>query len=136
MLDNPAKIWNSVEIYDVYCKFLSTQLTTSNSTSATTNIPGDSKMDQNRNNRALLVRKMEEHFGESLIVLCVNGCVNIVCFRKQLSETLKFVEADDNDNIAELAKKITMEAKGNSPKSIDTYNLGEFLFEKAQDSCN
>ena len=137
--DNPAKMWNSVEIYEVYCNFLNSAEPPSTSTSAAVSnsgVTGDNEMDRNRNDRALLIRRLEQHLGDSLIVLRVNGCASIICFRKHLPETLKLVEANDNDEVTELAKKITAEVKANSPKSVKTYNLGDFELEKVKESTN
>ena len=93
-------------------------------------------VDRNRNDRALLIRRLEKHLGDSLIVLRVNGCASIICFRKHLPETLKLVEANDNDEVTELAKKITAEVKENSPKSVKTCNLGDFKLENVKESTN
>ena len=137
--DNPAKMWNSVEIYEVYCNFLNSAEPPSTSTSAgvsNSGVTGDNEMDRNRNDRALLIRRLEQHLGDSLIVLRVNGCASIICFRKHLPETLKLVEANDNDEVTELAKKITAEVKANSPKSVKTCNLGDFELEKVKESTN
>ena len=46
------------------------------------------------------------------------------------------MEANDNDEVTELAKKITAEVKENSPKSVKTYNLGDFKLEKVKESTN
>ena len=141
--DNPAKMWNSIEIHEVYHNFLDSAEGPSTSTTDGVNIhqrnsgvTGDTEMDRNRNDRTLLIRRLEKHLGDSLIVLRVNGCASIICFRKYLPETLKLVEGNDNDEVTELAKKITAEVKANSLKSAKTYNLADFKLEKVKESAN
>ena len=104
----PTKMWNSIEIYELYCSFL--KLTTNSSTSGHDLYESYSD-DKIRKDRASLLRQLESHFGESLIVLRVHGCASFVCFRTHLPDTLKLVQANDNDDVSELAKKISSEVK-------------------------
>ena len=136
---NPAKMWNSIEVYDEYCNFLNPAQVLSTSTSAGVRIhqhnfgvTSATEMDRNRKGRALLIQNLEQHLGDSLVVLHVNGCVSIICFRKHLPETLKLVEANDNDEVTELAKKIRTEVKASFPKSVWTYILEDFKPKKSK----
>lgn len=86
--------------------------------------------------RAELIRKLEKLFGESLSVLRVNGCASIICFRKHLPQIFKLVNADDNDDIIELSKKIKTEVMTKSPRTVEVYKLADFTFAKAEDSCS
>ena len=142
--NDPAKI--SIELYDVYCSFV--RSAESASTTSSTSDPDDIHpfhdndddddihKDKNRQHRALLIRNLENHFGESLIVLRANGCASIICFRKHLPATLKLVEANDCDEVSELAKKIATELKSKSRKTVETYDLADFQFDKVKEDCN
>ena len=61
-----------------------------------------------RDVRYSLIQKLKDHFGECLIVLHTEGCANIIAFCKHVSEKIKLVEAKDDDNISDLANKITL----------------------------
>lgn len=86
--------------------------------------------------KALLIRKLEEHFGGSLITLRINECARIICFQKYLPETLKLVEANDNDEITEPAKKISAEIKTDYQKLGQNYHLRNFKLEKVKENTN
>ena len=73
--------------------------------------------------KSSLIQRLQKHFGECLIVLRTEGCDNIIAFRKHVSEKLKLVEANDDDNISDLANNITLDVKTQSPKYTDTYHL-------------
>ena len=53
-------------------------------------------------------------------LLRAEGCANLIAFRKHVSEKLKLVEAND-DNISDLANKISLDVKTRSPKYTDTF---------------
>jgi len=46
-----------------------------------------------------------------------DGCASIVCSRKHLPQVFKLVNYDNNDNIIELAKKITTSCRMTSADS-------------------
>ena len=59
----------------------------------------------------------------------------VVDFRKHVPEKLKLVEAND-DNIYDLANKITLDVKTRSPKYSEIYHLKDLTLEKAKEHCN
>ena len=100
------------------------------------NVTDDIDNDRYHKDRSLLIQKLESHFGENLIVLSVSGCASIIYFRKHLPVTMKLIEANNNDKIIDVAKKITAEVKSNSPKPMHIYNLDDYRFEKVKEACN
>ena len=48
--------------------------------------------------KSSLIQRLQIHFGECLIVLRTEGFDNIIAFCKHVSEKLKLVEANDDDN--------------------------------------
>ena len=145
MEDDPSIIWNSLDIYDVYCKSIcsntsacSERPSTSVGESSLDDMPGGPEMEiGNRTERAELLRNLEEQFGKSLIVLRVDGCASILCFRQYLPEALKLVEANDNNDIASITKQISSEIKElKTPQKVKSYNLGDFTRDKAIESSS
>jgi len=72
MEDDPSIIWNSLDIYDVYCKSIcsntsacSERPSTSVGESSLDDMPGGPEMEiGNRTERAELLRNLEERFGK------------------------------------------------------------------------
>ena len=131
---DPGKLWNSVELYDVYSQSLKAAEGFEYGDEGQNN--ADANNTGQRCARSSLIQRLQEHFGECLIVLRTEGCANIIAFRKHVSEKLKLVEANDDDNISDLANNITLDVKTRSPKYTDTYHLKDFTFEKAKENCN
>ena len=98
---DPGKLWNSVELYDVYSQSLKAAEGFEYGDEGQNN--ADANNTGQRCARSSLIQRLQEHFGECLIVLRTEGCANIIAFRKHVSEKLKLVEANDDDNISDLA---------------------------------
>ena len=96
---DPCKLWNSVDLYDVYSQSLKAAVEYGDE--------GQNNSDANNTGqrcaRSSLIQRLQEHFGECLIVLRTEGCANIIAFRKHVSEKLNQLEANDDDNISDLA---------------------------------
>ena len=89
--NNPKIIWNSVELYDIF----SVDASEENSLKSCS-----SSEDSTRKKRSLLIRNLETHFGDSLLVMRINGCASILCLRDHVPEGLNIVPTNDDDNIA------------------------------------
>ena len=87
---NKTKIWNSVELHEMYTALEGIDLT-----------------------RKQLIRYLKDSFGEELLVLSSPGVANLVVFRSKAAGFLKLVPADDNDDIAvsKVGRKILQETK-------------------------
>ena len=124
-----TKMWNSIEIYDLFCSFLSS---ISGPDPCVYNSDAECRCD-----RASLIRQLEDHFGDRLTVLRVHGCASLVCFRTHLPSNLKLVSANDNDDVSELAKKISAEVKtSHTRKSEEIYDLNDFNYDTIERACN
>ena len=80
--------------------------------------------------RKMLVLIVIKYFGECLIVLRTDGCANITAFRKHISERLKLIETNDDDDVSDHAQKIALYVKTLFPEYTDTYHFKDFALEK------
>ena len=55
---------------------------------------------------------------------------------KCVSEKLKLLKANDDDNISDIVKKITLNVKTQATIYTDTNNLKDFTLEKAKQNYN
>lgn len=91
--DNPAKIWNLVEINEIYCTFINSAKSSCSTiggeiiNKSNSSVTNDIEKNYNRYDRSLLIQRSEKHISDSLIALLINGCASIICFRKYLPET-------------------------------------------------
>jgi len=86
-----SQMWNSVELFDSYSQFGGVQLC-----------------------RQTLVSKLQELFGNDLMVLSLPGIVNIIAFRSCASQILRLVNTEEDDTetlIGKASKSILQEIK-------------------------
>ena len=91
MKDDPSRIWNSVDLYNLYLTYNGTHLT-----------------------RRTLMSKLKKCFGEDLLILSGNGVANLIVFRSKASNSLRLVDDEDDDiqaTVEKLAKIIIRESK-------------------------
>lgn len=126
ILDEPNKLWNSVEVYDIYSRNLSNALDQEDTTFNENNFSQEQK---NRPKRAQLVQMLESHFKEDLLVMRISGCASLLCLRDHVPENLKLVSATDSDPVSDVIKTIRREV-GHKEKS-ETYDIGSFAWGRA-----
>jgi len=86
-----SQMWNSVELFDSYSQFGGVQLC-----------------------RRTLVSKLQELFGNHLMVLSSPGIANIIAFRSCASQILRLVNTEEDDTetlIGKASKSILQEIK-------------------------
>ena len=100
---DPKRFWNSVEIYEL-C--MQRDPSASATISEVQEVPVDDKQDDqtSRSSRALLINKLERHFGDDILVMRIDGCASLLCLRKFVPDTLKLIKA--NDTIGPVAEVI------------------------------
>lgn len=76
MKADPSHLWNSVELHEHYSSFGGVNLS-----------------------RRALIIKLEEFFGDELLVLSGKGVANLVVFRQMASELLRLPIIDDDDEV-------------------------------------
>ena len=98
-----SKIWNSVEVFDLYLSH------------------GGEKC-----SRRSLVPKLCNYFGSDFLVLSGNGVANLLVFRSKASATLRLVQDDDDDievSLEAIGLRIVSETKQLIPDK-NTYHAG------------
>ena len=100
--------WTSIELHDKYVSY-GGQLT-----------------------RKEMFTKLVTHFGDEVVILCIDGCASIIGFQEFVGKILKIAKVDTVDEEKEdaLVRKITAEARG-IPFSKN-YDLSEFTHAKTE----
>ena len=113
MREQPARVWNSAELHQLYmeasgCKDKST-----------------------RHARRRLATKLSTHFGNELVVMRIDGCASLLCFRQYVPFHLNADVADGiDDNVVEqLAEQIRLEVK--SIPIQKNYDITSFTYASA-----
>lgn len=91
MKQNECRMWNSVELHDMYVSYKGTALS-----------------------RRQLLQHLSDHFGNTLLILSGIGVASIVVFRYKAAGFLKLVPEEEDDNdiaVVKVAKKIVSETK-------------------------
>ena len=91
--ENKLRIWNSIELFEEYQSHGGALLT-----------------------RQVLINKLEQHFGDEIIILSSPGYTKLVTFHHQAARQLKIVKDDDDDDnisasISKIAKQVKREVK-------------------------
>ena len=90
--ENCTKIWNTVEIMELY----------------------EQKGGTSLSKRTLLEKFIESHFGEDILTFNSPGIATLVVFKNSVANTLKIVKAEDEDEeitLKKLGKEIAQELK-------------------------
>jgi hypothetical protein len=80
---NRTKIWNSIDLEAIYCD------------------KGGCEM-----SRRTLVQKINEHFGDELVLLNSTGAATMLAFKSHVATSLRLVEDDQNDDMEECIRKV------------------------------
>ena len=127
--EEPTKIWNSVELYNIY--------TTSYSTLNDDDSEGieelGSQENSYRHRRAVLLQMLESHFQNNLLVMKIDGCASLVCLREHAPQNLKLVTANDADPVADVVKIISDEV---SREKLQEYDISSFTTAKAKEDTS
>ena len=86
MNDNPSRMWTSVEVHSLYLN----------------------KVDDNSDtlSRLQLITEFTTHLENSLVVMNIDSCASLLCFREYVPKNLPLVKLDESDKDAILDKLI------------------------------
>ena len=78
-----------------------------------------------------MFNKLTKHLGEDIVVISMDGCANIVGFRKFIGKSLKLVKVNsvDDDHVDAVVRKIKKEAK-DLQYNNSAYDLNDFTYNK------
>ncbi len=107
MNKDQSRIWTSVDLHQLYDNYL-----------AQTSVPLPPL------SRCLLVSTINDHFGEAILEIQIQGCASLLCFRQYSPHKLCKVQEED-DSLENVIRKIKQEVK-QLPKHKD-YDLSQFI---------
>ena len=114
MHEQPARVWNSAELHQLYME-----------------ASGCKDGKSTRHARRRLATKLSTHFGNELVVMQIDGCASLLCFRQYVPFHLNADVADGiDDNVLEqLTEQIRQEVK--SIPIQKNYDISSFTYASA-----